>query len=265
MTFLAEHLPTGKHVCIKQEATDDKDAKKLFKQEALILWDLHHESLVPIKDYFEIEVQGELFQFISMNFIEGLTLQRFVQKHGFIDDEHICWIMQACLKAFAYMHYHRVIHGDIKPDNMMFQLKEHNIVLVDFGMAVQGVGMKMRAKGGTPFYIPPEFRNGRPPLPESDIYSLGKSALFLAGGNPAVETGIPPKDMHPVLASIISRMVRRDITARPRSAHAVHQLISDFRRTSLGRGESQEILKFRDGKIIKTVEEADKFLEGQLT
>ena len=253
-------MPTGKLVCLKQEATGDPEAIKLFKQEALVLWDLQHESIVPVKDYFEERIEGDTWQFISMSFIDGTNLQQFVEKHGFIDDEHICWMLQVVLKAFAYMHYYVTVHGDIKPENMMLQLKEHNIVLVDFGMAVRGTGAQVRAKGGTPVYIPPEFANGRPPLPESDIYSLGKSALFLAGGDAALDSGNPPDDMHPRLAEIVSAMIRRDPTARPGSAHEVQKAIAEFRRDVFGRGESQEILKFRNGRVISTPQAADDFL-----
>lgn len=248
-------------MCLKQEATGHPDAVKLFKQEAMILWDLHHESIVPVKDYFEERIDGETYQFIAMNFIDGMNLQTFVERYGFIDDEHICWMLQVCLKAFAYMHYHTVVHGDIKPENMMIQLAEHNIVLVDFGMAVRGTGSQMRAKGGTPVYIPPEFANGRPPIPESDIYSLGKSALYLAGGDPCLDSGIPPKDMHPRLAEIIEAMIRRDPTARPGSAHEVQRQIAEFRRDQLGRGESREILKLREGTIVRTPDDVDGFLK----
>ena len=261
VTMLAEHIPTGKKVCLKQEATGHPDAVALFKQEALVLWDLHHESIVPVKDYFEAEIGGDTYQFIAMNYIGGGNLQSFVEKHGFIDDEHICWMLQVCLKAFSYMHYHTVVHGDIKPENMMIQLKEHNIVLVDFGMAVRGTGAKMRAKGGTPVYIPPEFSNGRPPIPESDLYSLGKSALYLAGGDACLDSGNPPDDMEPALQKIIQAMIRRDPTARPGSAHEVQKQLTEFRRDVLGRGESQEILRLRNGTTVGTPDEVESFLK----
>ena len=261
MTMLAEHIPTGKKVCLKQEATGDPDAMTLFKQEALVLWDLHHESIVPVKDYFEVTIQNDRYQFIAMNFIDGMNLHNFVNTYGYIDDEHICWMLQVCLKAFAYMHYYTVVHGDIKPENMMLQLKEHNIVLVDFGMAVRGTGSTVKAKGGTPVYIPPEFANGRPPIPESDIYSLGKSALYLAGGDTALDSGTPPDDMNQQLAELISAMIRRDPMARPGSAHEVQKHISELRRQVFKRGESLEILKFRDGRTIKTPDHVEGFLK----
>lgn len=250
LTFIGEHIATGKRVCVKQEATGNAACQKLFREEASILWSLHHESLVPVKDYLEEEIGGVVYQFIVMDFIDAVTLQKLVEKHGAVHDEHICWMLQCALKAFGYMHYHQVVHCDIKAENIMLEVAEHNLVIVDFGLAVKGDSAKAKAKGGTPYYLPPEFEQGLPPIPESDIYSLGAVGLFLAGGDGALVSKSPPSDMVAPVAEVLSKMVRRDPRARYRSAGEALLAVAKARQEAFGRSESTELLKLRDGRVL---------------
>jgi serine/threonine-protein kinase len=249
-TYLGKHTATGRKVCIKENAVGDPLGIKLFREEALILWDLHHESLVPIKDYIELEVNGEQYQFIVMKFVEATTLQEFVKKFGYISDEHICWILQCALKAFMYMHYYKVIHCDIKPENIMIEPVVHNLIIVDFGLAVSGDSTKASAKGGTPYYLPPEFETGLAPIEASDIYSLGAVGIFLAGGDNALISKSAPKDMKPELAEVLEKMTRRDPLARQQSAAEVMNDLIKAREKMFGRAESKEMMKLRDGTIL---------------
>ncbi len=249
-TYIGTHIATGKKVCIKENAVGDALGIKLFKEEAMILWDLHHESLVPVKDFIEIEQDGEDYQFIVMKFVDAITLTGFVKKFGYMSDEHICWVLQCALKAFMYMHYNKIIHCDIKPDNIMIEVNVHNLIIVDFGLAVKGDSAKTSAKGGTPYYLPPEFELGYPPIEASDLFSLGAVAIFLAGGDDCLVSKAPPKDMNPKLAEIIGRMTRRDPLARYKSATEVLNDLGKVRKEAFGLTESKEMMKLRDGRIL---------------
>ena len=239
-TFLGRHVRLGVPVCLKQEKTGDPVFRDLFREEARLLWDIHHASLPTLKDYLE---DPDFGQVAVMSFIAGESLDTVLQHRGAVDDEHICWILQRVLDALSYLHYHRIVHCDVKPANIILDIPTHNAVLVDFGLALGGPLAHSRAKGGTPHFIPPEFVLGLPPIPASDIYSLGMTVLALAGGN--IQNGSFPTDMIPELSSLIRRMVRRDATARPQDARELNHEVTKLRSGVFGRCATREEFKLR--------------------
>jgi serine/threonine-protein kinase len=242
-TFLAKHRVLGVKACLKQEKTGDPIYRKLFEAEARLLWDIHHDSLPTLKDYL---VDPDYGQVIAMSFIEGECLEDLVEKRGAIDDEHICWILQRVLDALSYLHHRHVIHCDIKPQNIILDIPEHNAVLVDFGLYAADPDSQTLPKGGTRFYLPPEFLLGLPPLPAADLYSLGMTAVHIAGGD--VRTGVLPKDMHPDLQAFIGEMIRRDPVARPQDAGALNRSLTTLRKRVFNRTATLEMFKHRGDK-----------------
>ncbi|MBL7058192.1 serine/threonine protein kinase [Patescibacteria group bacterium] len=239
-TFYAEHQALDESACLKEDMTGDPIIQAMFRAEAKLLWGVHHASLPTVKDYFE---QVGYNPILAMSFIKGANIGEVVAKNGAIDDEHVAWILQRLLDALSYLHYKGVVHCDVKPENIILNTKEHNAVLVDFGLYVQNPGKGSQAKGGTEFFIPPEFAQGLPPIPASDIYSLGKTALFMAGGNP--QTGSFPTNMNKEFQRILGSMIRQDPMARPQDARELNQLIGQHRRDVYKRTSTREEIKFR--------------------
>jgi serine/threonine protein kinase len=239
-TFLGRHLVLGEQVCLKQEKTGDPVYQKMFREEAKLLWHIHHVSLPTLKDYLEDSDFGPV---TVMSFIRGESLSDVLDNKGPIDDEHLCWILQRILDALSYLHYNRIVHCDIKPANIILDIPVHNAVLVDFGLAMEGPSATSRAKGGTPFFVPPEFMLGLAPIPASDIYSLGMTAVALVGGN--VQNGSLPSGMHPELEKFIRRMIRRDAMARPQDARELNHKLAKLRVEIFGRTSTKEAFKLR--------------------
>lgn len=236
-TFLARHAALGEPACLKQEKTGDPAYRRLFEAEARLLWDVRHVSLPTLKDYLDLPGHGQV---MAMSFIDGTDLQSLVESRGAVDDEHACWILQRVLDALSYLHWRKVIHCDIKPQNVILDIPSHNAVLVDFGLYVTGAAPP---KGGTRFYLPPEFLLGHPPAPASDLYSLGMAAVAMTGGD--VRTGALPSDMHPELAAFIGAMIRRDPDARPQDAGDLNRSLTGLRKRAFGRTATREAIKFR--------------------
>ena len=239
-TFLGKHRVNEKLVCLKQDKTDDPIFQNLLREEADLLWDIHHVSLPTVKDRFETKDFGPV---IVMSFIEGDDLHKVVEKKGPVDYEHICWILQRVLDALSYLHYHGVVHCDVKPQNIILNIPMHNAVLVDFGLFIQDPDRMSKSKGGTRFFMPPEFARGLPPIPASDIYSLGMTAVFLAGGN--VQTGSLPSDVPSALKNLIERMIRHDPMARPQDARKLNRELTEIRKRVFGRTQSREAFKHK--------------------
>ena len=240
-TYLAEHRILGKPVCIKQEKTRELDYMKLFKQEAEVLWGLRHPSLPFLMDYIE-DPNPDIGQLIVLSYIAGDDLESVVEK-GAIDDEHVCWILDRILGALSYLHFRGIIHGDLKPANIILDIPDHNATVVDLGMAAMKPNEYSKAKGGTPFYLPPEFDLGKPPIPQSDIYSLGMIAVRLVGGD--IRNGVLPNDMRSALKSLIASMIRRDPMQRPNSADKLRADIHLMRKAEWKRTSTMEEFKRR--------------------
>jgi serine/threonine-protein kinase len=240
--YEGRHRILDLRVCIKQEKTQEKPYTTMFREEAILLSKLRHPSCPAFLDY--LEEPGDVGQLIVLSFIDGTPMDKILDTKGPIDDEHICWILDRILSGLSYLHgKHRIVHCDLKPANAILDIEDHQVTLVDFGLATLKPNDKTLAKGGTPGYIPPEFALGFPPIPASDIYSVGKIGIALAGGD--VNSGEPPKNMPSALSSLLLRMIRRDPIERPQAVDPLRGEITQIRQRVWGRTSCKEQFKYR--------------------
>jgi serine/threonine protein kinase len=157
-----------------------------------------------------------------------------------LDAENVCWITQRILNALQYLHYHGVVHGDIKPQNLIVQEETHSVCLVDFGLAMVKPTSKDKAKGYTPIFAAPEQIAGQTLLPESDFYSLGMTMLYmLTGSLEHTERLLIPDDVPNPLCDFIKRLLRRDVLMRPRwDKEDLNETLQAVRMASFGRAQS---------------------------
>lgn len=242
-TYLAKHAILGFDVCAKQEKTRQQPFMDMFRNEASLVARLRHPSLPTLMDYIE-HSDPDVGQMMILSFIRGQGLDKDIEQNGFVDDEHLCWILDRIFGCLSYLHgMHSMVHCDIKPANCILDVPDHNVTLVDLGMACLEPGARTRALGGTPDFIPPEFSQGLPPIPASDFYSVGKLAIAITGGN--LVQGSFPTDMHPELSRYLSQLIRRDPTERPQDAEGVRAEIAALRRRIWGRTTCREVMKRR--------------------
>ena len=212
-TYLAEHLLIGEKVCVKHCANISAVAEEILFNEARAVWDLRHFALPNMRNVLKLD-DGTIA--LVMSYIEGPTLFELVEEHGRLEAEHVAWIMGRHLNALQYLHYHGVIHGDIKPQNSIIQPEIHMAVIVDFGLSQIKPTENTRSIGYTELFAPPEEISGRPLLPQSDFYSLGMTMLFaLTGDVDAVKRLQVPSDVPDPLCNFIKRLIVRDILSRP--------------------------------------------------
>src|SRR3972149_6180492 len=131
-TYEARHVILGEKACLKQNINITPADEALLRNEAKLLWNVHHHSLPTLRDYFLAEDSSAV---LAMSFIEGKTLEHSVKKHKAIDSEDVAWVTQRLLNALHYLHSMGVIHGDVKPTNVIVQPNMHNAVLVDYGLS----------------------------------------------------------------------------------------------------------------------------------
>jgi serine/threonine protein kinase len=239
-TYKAEHKVVGELVCIKDCSNVTLDDTGILVDECKVLWDLRHYALPAMRDLIQLD-DGRVL--LVMSYIPGLTLEKTIEKlDGPMEPESVMWIMERVINGLNYIHRNGVIHGDLKPQNIIVQEDKHMAVLVDFGLSLVKPTHTTQSKGFTPYYAPPEEAANKPLVPESDYYSLGMTMLYaLSGGHEHVQRKMIPQDVPDEICDFIKRLIARDVNSRPQYGKIEDDLgdmISEVRRKVFGRTAS---------------------------
>ncbi|ACB52299.1 serine/threonine protein kinase [Crocosphaera subtropica ATCC 51142] len=194
-TFLAidTHMPSERKCVIKQLKPAVQSPvipdwlKERFAKEAAILEELgeKHPQIPTLYAYFS---EGGDF-YLVQEWIEGETLTQIHQRQGNLSPNQVREILIGILPVLDYIHSRRIIHRDIKPDNIIIRSHDKKPVLIDFGIVKETVATMIHGDGNTPYsvglgtpgYMASEQAAGRP-LNSSDLYSLGLTMVFLLTG-----------------------------------------------------------------------------------
>lgn len=176
-----------------------------------------------------------------MEFVEGESLQKRIQRVGRLDCVEALAIAIQTAEALRHAwNEARLIHRDIKPDNILLA-RDGTVKVADLGLAksLQSVATSFTATGtvmGSPHYISPEQARGDKDVDfRSDIYSLGCTLFHMLTGRPPYEADTPmavmfkhvnepPPDLREArpecstrLAAFLKRMMAKDRAKRPSS------------------------------------------------
>lgn len=163
------------------DLSDSDREIELLMQEAIAQARVPHPNVVPI--YYVGKHDGA--PFLAMELVAGQTLLERMSKRGFSFSE-IASIAVQLTDALRFAHQLDLIHGDIKPSNILVQ-EDLLAKLSDFGMARRASGNTAMPVGGTPNYLAPELLEGGQPSVQSDIYALGVTLYELTFGNRPVQ------------------------------------------------------------------------------
>ncbi|XP_062119818.1 serine/threonine-protein kinase TIO-like [Humulus lupulus] len=177
---------TGQTVAMKfimKHGKSDKDVHNL-RQEIEILRKLKHENIIEMLDSFESPqefcvvtefAQGELFEIL--------------EDDKCLPEEQVQAIAKQLVRALHYLHSNRIIHRDMKPQNILIG-KGSIVKLCDFGFA-RAMSMNtvvLRSIKGTPLYMAPELVREQPYNHTADLWSLGVILYELYVGQPPFYT-----------------------------------------------------------------------------
>jgi eukaryotic-like serine/threonine-protein kinase len=115
-----------------------------------------------------------------MELVDGQTLDLWLRTHGVMGSGEAAASGIDLCRALAAVHAARLVHGDVKAQNVMRE-NGGRIVLMDFG-AGRAQGSDAGGVAGTPMYLAPEVLAGEPPTIQSDLYSLGVLLFHLLTG-----------------------------------------------------------------------------------
>ncbi len=139
----------------------------LLLQEAVSQARVTHPNIVTI--YYVGKHEED--PFLAMELIIGKTVSELVADGPLVYSQ-LHSIAAQMTSALKFSHELDIIHGDIKPSNIMVQ--QNGIAkLSDFGMARRASDTEKRSVGGTPNYLAPELLVGESPSIQSDMYALG--------------------------------------------------------------------------------------------
>jgi serine/threonine protein kinase len=233
VTYKGEHTLTKDPVCIKHCSMVSAAHDAVLIQETKAIWDLRHYAMPVMRDLARLS-DGSLA--LIMSYIPGYTLEQIVDKVGKMEPETVAWISDRIFNALLYLHHHGVIHGDIKPQNVIIQPNNHSVVLVDFGLAMVKPGASNKSIGYTPVFAPPEQIAGKTLLPSSDYYSTGMLMTYALNGGKDMDKKRVPASVPDPMVNFIASITRKNILERPQDG-----LFDEFvkvRQQSFGRTRS---------------------------
>lgn len=150
-----------------------------IKTEVKILTRLDHPNIVK---YFETYDDNK-YIYLVMEYCPGGELFQMIanQENQTFNESKAAEIMHKLVNAINHCHANRIIHRDIKAENIMIG-KDGEIKLIDFGLAyTKRKGESVHEIAGTPFYMAPEILMGDYSFPV-DIWSLGVLLYILVSG-----------------------------------------------------------------------------------
>ncbi|WP_248803777.1 serine/threonine-protein kinase [Pseudomonas sp. MWU13-2100] len=172
---------------LREDVADCPDGGALLYSEFALTRHLVHPHVVRVHT-FEVDTRSQQAYF-SMELIRGMPMDQLLCERPLGMPWHeLRGIVLAMLDALAHAHARGVLHGDIKPSNVI--LGEKGVRLFDFGLgqAMDGVlpGLpqlkRSRFNAWTPGYAAPELFDGAPLSPASDVYAAACVIYELAGG-----------------------------------------------------------------------------------
>jgi serine/threonine protein kinase len=238
VVYLGEHIHLKTRAAIKvlHQVQLSSDEEEKFRREAITIANLKHSNIIQVLDYGIQESTGTPFLVMEQ---AHRTLRQRYSTGTKLSPRHILPYVEQVASALQYAHKLKVIHRDVKPENMLLD-ENDKVRLSDFGIAVvyeTSRAANTQDRFGTPPYMAPEQFQGKP-LPASDQYSLGIVIYeWLCGTRPfnglfgelirEHESAVPPsmREKVPTLSRAIEEVVLKALAKNPGERYAC---VSDF-------------------------------------
>jgi len=202
---------------LRPELARKPEAFERFRQELLLARQVSSPHVVRIHDI----AQADGRWFISMDFVDGESLERRMDLTGKMRSEDALPIARGLLEGLSAAHQRGVVHRDLKPANVLLDRKGMAYI-TDFGVARSlGATGGMTQSGvifGTPEYLSPEQARGEKVDARSDLYAVGLILYEMLSGTLPFRGGTPAE-------TVMQRIVRQPPSlalVRPDLPHWLH-------------------------------------------
>ncbi|MDF2538815.1 MAG: hypothetical protein K0S76_1836 [Herbinix sp.] len=226
---------------LKPEYSSDKSFVNKFRGEAQSAAGLSHPNIVNVYDVGD----DSGLHYIVMELVEGITLKRFIERKGKLEVKEAVGIAIQIAQGMEAAHDNRIIHRDIKPQNIIIS-RDGKVKVTDFGIAKATNSNTLTSNTmGSVHYLSPEQARGGYSDEKSDIYSLGVTIYeMLSGkvpfaGDNTVSVALlhiqgeamPLRDLDPAIPVSVDKIVQKCMQKRPeRRYHTALELINDLKK-----------------------------------
>lgn len=246
VVFLAKHKVMNTYRALKvlphSVKEDNYDFFERFMREARIASEIRHPNIVGVMDA-ETDSVKEV-SYIVMEFIDGGTLRRILKMQKALPEVQALLIVKSVAEALKSIAEHKIIHRDIKPDNIMFT-RHGDVKLADLGIAKSEEDVNLTKNDimiGTPAYLSPEqIETPKDVDIRSDIYSLGATLYeMLTGTTPYAgkntydivqkmisESIVDPRKKNPFVSAITAKIVMKMLHKNPAKRYQTPQALLD--------------------------------------
>jgi hypothetical protein len=241
-TYRAHDEALNRDVAIKvmrKSLGDDPAFLETFRREAQSAARLNHPNVVQIHSFGEVKGQP----YIVMELIGGGSLDKLIGSGEPLDQSLVVRIGVEIASALQHGYQSQLVHGDIKPENIMLDEKGA-AKLVDFGIA-QMAGRDSGEVWGTPYYVAPEKVRRQRADCRADIYSLGGTLYHALAAKPPFDgpdaTAVvkarflgpaqPLREIRPDIDPEVEALIARMLQIEPPMRHPTYEsLLGDMRR-----------------------------------
>lgn len=226
---------------LKPEFSSDATFVKKFRVEAQSAAGLSHPNIVNVYDVGE---ENGIY-YIVMELVQGITLKHYIERKGKLDIREVLNISVQIASGMGAAHTNRIIHRDIKPQNVIMS-RDGKVKVTDFGIAKAADSTTVTTNAaGSVHYISPEQARGGYSDEKSDIYSLGITMYEMVTGkvpydgenNVSVALQhiqgdmIPPREINPDIPRSVERIILKCTQKKPDLRYSsAKELIMDLRR-----------------------------------
>ncbi len=226
---------------LKPEFSTDATFVKKFRVEAQSAAGLSHPNIVNVYDVGE--ENGTYF--IVMELVQGITLKNYIDMKGKLEIREALNISVQIASGLSAAHANRIIHRDIKPQNIIMS-RDGKVKVTDFGIAkVADATTVTTTAAGTVYYISPEQARGGYSDEKSDIYSLGITMYEMVTGRVPFEGEtnvavallhiqgemVPPRELDPNIPRSLEKIILKCTQKKPDRRYAsAKELIADLRK-----------------------------------
>ena len=243
--WLGSHKLLGREVAVKflrASVLDPNDAAFLrFMEGARIAAGIVHPGLNQV---YHADVTAGV-PYLVLEFLDGCNLDELLTRSGPFTLPVARAILEAVAEAVAELHRRDLVHGDLKPSNVVLTV-EGRVVVTDFGLSCAKPKSAPADKGammaGTPAYMAPEMFTGALSA-RTDVYALGISAFEMLCGHAPFQGNLDELsrqheavaiDVRPLrtagvpqaLIDVVVRATTKDLLFRPKTAR---HLLDAFR------------------------------------
>ena len=165
-------------------------AQQAIEQEAEQLYNLDHPRIAPYRKPFTTRYQNQTCPVLVQAWINGTSYKQHLKTRRF-DPTQVLRFLQDTLPILVYLHHRKIIHGDIRPSNLIYCQDSHKPTLINFAGPQRAIWQNITPSNlqtaqiptlyANPVFSPPEQQNGKIHS-KSDLYALAVTAVALLTG-----------------------------------------------------------------------------------